>query len=139
MDAIIHMLSPFMGEFPGSSTTQFTDSDIHKEDGVRTADYLSVKAEVLTEDGEAVKVVRSRKGSSVPKETTDLQGLKKYAASIMERMQADKLVEFPLIAYYGTGRGFIQMPERRRNFADVLSVGTPILVLLNPIRISNGS
>lgn len=50
-----------MGEFPGSSTTQFTDSDIHKEDGVRTADYLSVKAEVLTEDGEAVKVVRSRK------------------------------------------------------------------------------
>lgn len=119
MDAIIHMLSPFMGEFPGSSTTQFTDSDIHKEDGVRTADYLSVKAEVLTEDGEAVKVVRSRKGSSVPKETTDLQGLKKYAASIMERVQADKLVEFPLIAYYGTGRGFIQMPERRRNFADV--------------------
>lgn len=76
MDAIIHMLSPFMGEFPGSSTTQFTDSDIHKEDGVRTADYLSVKAEVLTEGGEAVKVVRSRKGSSVPKETTDLQGLK---------------------------------------------------------------
>lgn len=65
-----------MGEFPGSSTTQFTDSDIHKEDGVRTADYLSVKAEVLTEDGEAVKVVRSRKVVLSPKETTDLQGLK---------------------------------------------------------------
>lgn len=118
MDSIIRLLSAFMGEFPGSSIIQFSESDVHKIDRMQIADSLTVEADIETENNNIVHVVRSRKGYKEPEVATDLRGLKEYAASIITRTKENVQVQYPLIAYYGTGRGFIQMPERRRNFAD---------------------
>ena len=119
MDSIINLLSPFMSEFPGSSITQFSDSDIHKVDRLHIADSLTVEADIETESGNVTHVIRSRRGMTDPERATDLRGIKEYAESIISCVKDGRSVEFPLIAYYGTGRGYLQMPERRRNFADV--------------------
>lgn len=118
MDSIINLLSAYMGEFPGSSILQFLEADVHKVDRMQIADSLTVEADIETEGNNIVHVVRSRKGYAEPEVATELKGLKEYAASIITRTKENVQVQYPLIAYYGTGRGFIQMPERRRNFTD---------------------
>lgn len=118
MDSIINLLSAFMGEFPGSSIMQFSEADVHKVDKIHISDSLTVEADIETEDGKITHVIRSRKGYTDPQISTDLRGLKEYASSIISRTNNNEQVEYPVIAYYGTGRGFFQMPERRRNFTD---------------------
>lgn len=118
MDAIINLLSAYMGEFPGSSIMQFSETDVHKVDKKQIADSLTVEADIETENNNIIHVVRSRKGYTEPEIATDLKGLKEYATSIISRTKEHAQVQYPVIAYYGTGRGFIQMPERRRNFSD---------------------
>ena len=89
--------------------------DVHINRQGRRAKYLAVEAE-LSDDGKTMKSVRFRKGTqSAPK--TNFEQVKQAALAKKEAILAgDKNIELPIFAYYGTGRGQFQVPERRRGF-----------------------
>ena len=115
LDTISVMLSSFISTFPGMSELQFSDYDIHL-DGTRRAGYLFSKMRLLNDNGFPVEFIRTRRGSTNAPQS-DLKAVRAYAESLKSAIEGgNESSILPIIAYYGTGRGNIQPPERRRNF-----------------------
>ena len=77
--------------------------------------FLTIDAELS--DGDTVMTsVRYRKGThNSPK--ANYEQLKQVAIAKKEDILAGEInIELPIFAYYGTGRGQFQVPERRRGF-----------------------
>ena len=118
LDAIATAMAPYPAQFPGISDFQLSDLDVHINRQGRRAKFLTVEAEFS--DGEAqMRSVRYRKGThNTPK--TNYEQLKQAAIVKKESILAgDSNVELPIFAYYGTGRGQFQVPERRRKLQQV--------------------
>ena len=116
LDSIAIEVSSLLAQFPGQSLKQFQDGDIHIDENGLQAQYLNVVAEFSTKYNGNVVVNRSRKGAAKAPDT-DLRQVKQYADLLMDKVNSnDPDCELPLVAYYGTGRGQIQPPERKRNF-----------------------
>ena len=131
LDTIAIMLSSYISAFPGMSENQFTDDDIHI-DGNRKADYLSASMDILMSDGEIIGMSRSRKGYDKSPQA-ELKQVKGYAEKIKEMIETGTPnVALPVIAYYGTGRGNIEAPERKRNFQKTYSRWDSYLNTLDP-------
>lgn len=131
LDALSHMLSPFISQFPGVSLDVIPEQDIHITEEGEWASALTMAAKFYMHDdwsysGESVdlfengdrgviKVVRSRKGRGVMKSLeSDLKEIRTYANSMLEGISVGSNdIKLPVLAYYGTDRGNIKGPERR--------------------------
>lgn len=118
LDAVATSMAPFAMQFPQISDFQLSDMDVHIKDNGRRSDFLSVEA--FFNDGEFVmKSTRYRKGAKNTPEP-NYQKLKSYANGKKEAIiNGEERVELPILAYYGTGRGQIKAPERKRDFQKV--------------------
>lgn len=118
LDAIATVMAPYSAQFPGISNIQLSDLDVHIDRRGRRSKYLTVSAE-LSDNGIAMSSIRFRKGTqNAPK--ANYEQLKQAAIAKRDAILAgDADVELPIFAYYGTGRGQFQVPERRRGFQQV--------------------
>lgn len=115
LDAIATAMAPYPAQFPGISDFQLNDLDVHINRHGRRAQYLTVDAE-LSDKEFVMKSIRYRKGTqNTPK--TNYEHLKQAAIAQKDAILAgESNIELPIFAYYGTGRGQFQVPERRRGF-----------------------
>lgn len=119
LDTLSVMLSSFIGVFPGNSLKNFKDSDVHIEDDNHMADYLYAKMN-LNVDGNHYQLTRYRKGLNKP-QSSEIKEFKGYAENLKTQIAAGENVNLPILAYYGTGRGQIKAPERKRGFQTVFA------------------
>jgi predicted ATP-binding protein involved in virulence len=111
------VLSNFFTAFPNLSNKMFTDTDVRVISNTQRADYLHVGMSITTEGDNTIQVDQYRKGNSNDTPKSDLSQLKEYANSLKDKIDANERVALPILAYYGTERGQIQAPERRRDFS----------------------
>lgn len=119
VDALATSISVFVASFPGKSIKNFTKSDVHITKESRPADFLEVTAYIKF-DGrdDDIKVTRTLRGygrGKLPEQ--NLKDLKNCAEQLTQSiLSKTENVILPIFAYYGTGRGFFEMPQRKRNF-----------------------
>ena len=114
LDALSIMLSPFISAFPGLGSKPFSGYDVHiREDG-SLSDYLTVGLR-MRDEGIPIVGFSSRKGMRIPPKS-NISELKGYASSLLENILKNQTTALPILAYYGTGRGQIEAPVRKRNF-----------------------
>ena len=132
LDAMATAIAPYSAQFPGISDFQLSDMDVHINRQGRRAKYLEVNAQ-LSDNGESMRCVRYRKGTqSAPK--TNFEQVKQAAIAKKEAILAgEKNIELPIFAYYGTGRGQFQVPERRRGFQQTFERWDCYKSALNPV------
>lgn len=115
LDAMATIMAPYPAQFPGIADYQLSDLDVHINRQGRRARYLTVDAE-LSDNGVVMRSVRYRKGTQTPPKA-NYEQIKQMAMAKKNAILAGEAnVELPLFAYYGTGRGQFQVPERRRGF-----------------------
>lgn len=115
LDAIATTMAPYSAQFPGIADYQLSDLDVHINRHGRRSRYLTINAE-FSDNGVAMTSVRYRKGTQNPPKT-NYEQLKQAAIAKKEAILAGETdVQLPIFAYYGTGRGQFQVPERRRGF-----------------------
>lgn len=117
LDAIASLVDPYTSTFPGRHKGRsILDTDIHLKENGRLSSYLSLSADFIdAANSETMSVVRNRKGFDTAP-TSDLTGMKEYALRLRNYILIGDDTTLPILAYYGTGRGQIKTPERRRNF-----------------------
>jgi predicted ATP-binding protein involved in virulence len=116
LDAIAISIAPFVAQFPQNSDRAFTDFDVHVTERGRQASYLSVQASFRLPSGTVIASRRTRKGLEKGPDS-DVRQLKAYAAGLKDAILAERPdVTLPILAYFGTGRGQIKAPERKRSF-----------------------
>jgi predicted ATP-binding protein involved in virulence len=131
LDTISVLLSSFVSMFPGMGEKQFSDNDIHI-DGNRRADFLLAGMEIKKRDGEIISMMRSRKGNTKSPQP-ELKDIKAYADLLKSEVEKGiDEVALPIIAYYGTGRGNIKAPEKKRSFQRTYSRWDCYLDTLDP-------
>ena len=131
LDTISVMLSSFVSVFPGMGEKQFADTDIHI-DGNKRADYLLVGMNLEDGNGDGISMMRSRKGNAKSPQP-ELKEIKTYAEQLKNDIEAGNSdVKLPIIAYYGTGRGNIKAPEKKRSFQRTYSRWDCYLDTLDP-------
>lgn len=118
LDAIATAMAPYSAQFPGIADYQLSDLDVHINRHGKRAPYLTINA-LFSDDNQSLSSIRYRKGmQNTPKPNYDQ--LKQAAFAKKEAILAGEAnVEIPIFAYYGTGRGQFQVPERRRGFQQV--------------------
>jgi len=115
LDAIATTMAPYSAQFPGIADYQLSDLDVHINRHGRRSKYLTINAE-FSDNGVTMTSVRYRKGTQNPPKT-NYEQLKQAAIAKKEAILAGEAdVQLPIFAYYGTGRGQFQVPERRRGF-----------------------
>lgn len=118
LDAIATAMAPYPAQFPGIADFQLSDLDVHISRNGRRAQFLMVDAE-LSDCDVAMKSIRYRKGTHTPPKA-NYESLKHNATVKKDAIIAgEKGIVLPIFAYYGTGRGQFQVPERRRGFQQV--------------------
>lgn len=115
LDSIALLISPFISQFPSIPDKMISEWDVHRNREGRLSDFLELKANFLTNENVTVFEARTKKGLTKAPES-DLKEIKQLALDIKEKITAGSKVEMPVFAYYGTGRGQINAPERKRNF-----------------------
>ena len=120
LDAISAVISAFTSNFPGQSIKQFSDYDVHITEEERMGDYLNVGAQFSTTYNGDIEIQRYRQGRTKSPEGV-LRGVRSYAELLMGKINDNEPCNLPIVAYYGTGRGQIKAPERRRDFKKVFT------------------
>lgn len=110
------VLSNFFTAFPEISNKVFTDTDVRAINNTQRADYLHVRMNISNNDNKPIQIDQFKKGNSNDTPKSNLIELKEYANLLKERIDANERVTLPVLAYYGTERGQINPPERRRDF-----------------------
>lgn len=119
LDSIALLISPFLSQFPSVPDKMISDWDVHIDCGGRMSDYLGLGARFVTDSGQEIEELRTRKGRAKAPES-DLKDIKQFALEFRNGIvHGDVDVQLPVFAYYGTGRGSINAPERKRNFQKV--------------------
>lgn len=114
LDALATTMSPYPAQFPGISDFLLSDFDVHINRNGKRSKFLKVSAE-LEDGGQIISSTRYRKGThTAPK--ADYERLKQAANANKNGILNEEDIVLPVFAYYGTGRGQFQVPERRRGF-----------------------
>lgn len=115
LDAIASTISPFVSTFPQISDKMPNDWDVHINESGKRAAYMSIEAHYNNGTG-TILSKRFRKGIGKSQES-DVKQLKSYGQKLLDAIQTESDdVLLPVLAYYGTGRGQIKAPERKRSF-----------------------
>lgn len=131
LDACSILLSQFFEHFPNVSKKDFRTEDVRKETNERQADYMHCDITVSASPGEhpmqpnlidhteTVEICMNRKGNQTQIPDSLLKPIKDYSLEVKSLIDNDSVVALPILAYYGTERGHIDVPERRRDFRDI--------------------
>lgn len=132
LQAISTILGSYLSQFPGSGDVQMTDDDVHIGDNGVRGDYLGIEAKLAGNGIDAIDVKRYRRGR-VAAPAPQLKEIKSYAQHLISEIDAKtEDVKLPIIAYYGTERGRITAPERRRNFKKAFGRGDGYVSAMTP-------
>lgn len=115
LDAIAISISTFTSNFPGQSIKQFKESDVHITEDEDYGDYLQVESVFETSYNGDIDILRYRQGNLKAPEGV-LKNVNSYAELLMAKINKEENCVLPVVAYYGTGRGQIKAPERKRDF-----------------------
>lgn len=120
------LLSQFFDAFPNISKKDFTAADIRNVDNEHKADYLhmggtiSVSPDQLRDGLQSpISIDIYRKGESNEVPSSVLKNMKEFSLLVKKMLDENIPVKMPILAYYGTERGQIMAPERRRDFNKV--------------------
>lgn len=131
LDACSVLLSQFFEHFPNVSKKDFRTDDIRNETNERQANYMHCSISLsasqgeypmgqnLIENAEVIEVGMNRKGNQTQIPDSLLKPIKDYSLAVKSEIDNDGTIALPILAYYGTERGHIDVPERRRDFNDV--------------------
>lgn len=111
------LVSSFFDAFPDIPVKLFRDTDVRIESNQRRADYLKIAADISTRNTH-IHCERFRQGNTTAPPSNIAQ-IKEYANYIKHCIDDNLPIELPVLAYYGTERGQITAPERRRDFNTV--------------------
>lgn len=120
LDAIALEISAFVANFRGQSLKQFSDADVHIKENNSLSDYLKVDAVFGTTYNGDLEIIRTRQGS-VKAPSGSLINVNDYADRLIGMVNANEPCILPIIAYYGTGRGQIKAPARKRDFQKIFT------------------
>lgn len=120
LDAIATEISTFTSNFHGQSIRQFSDYDVHINENEKLGDYLKVNSNFITRYNGNIEISRYRQGSTKAPDGV-LRDVRSYAETLMQMLANNEPCELPIVAYYGTGRGQIKAPERKRDFKKAFS------------------
>lgn len=115
LDAIAISVSTFTSNFPGQSIKQYVDSDVHVTEDEETGDYMQVESVFETSYNGEIDILRYRQGNAKAPDGI-LKNVNSYADLLMSKIKNGEPCNLPVVAYYGTGRGQIKAPERKRDF-----------------------
>ena len=117
LDGIAIGLAPILSYLPEVTGYSFKDSDLRKEE-LKKASYMRVQ--IQTVDGIAwdrtEKRDKSIRSANEIPTALALKQLKSYTDTLIDAVNYDKLLNFPVIAYYGTSRAVLEIPIRKRGF-----------------------
>lgn len=117
LDGIAIGLAPILTYLPELAGYGFKESDFRKEE-LKKALYMRVAVQTL--DGPAWDRTEKRdKSSRTAKEIPaglGLKQLKLFTDSLIDAVNDEKIIDFPVIAYYGTSRAVLEIPIRKRGF-----------------------
>lgn len=131
LDACSVLLSQFFEHFPNVPKKDFRPDDVRKETNERQSDYMHCQISISASPGELpmelnvpedtgiVEIGMNRKGNLTQIPDSLLKPIKDYSLAVKTRIDNNGTVALPVLAYYGTERGHIDVPERRRNFTDI--------------------
>lgn len=120
LDAVAIQISNFTANFKGQSAKQYTDSDVHFDEQEIYGDFLRVSATFATTYNGDLEVIRCRQGRESAPEGV-LKNVKSYAEMLVDMVNDGSDCNLPIVAYYGTGRGQIKPPVRKRDFQKAFS------------------
>lgn len=116
LDAIAYTISPFISYFPNISGENLSDRDIRINKKDTKDEYVKLTASYeFNEEEISVDRIR-RRDANVKVDTTGIKNLQNKAAELLSILNEKENTDLPFIAYYGTERGVISLPERKRNF-----------------------
>ncbi len=128
LDSLALCLAPYLDAIPNESfkarSKTFAPSDVHLSGPDARAPFAFIESKILVDSEDPIEVRRVRKGYGDQTQESNIKELKNYGLSLFEKDKLQKNnansnrneVILPIIAYYGTGRGQIVVPERKRNF-----------------------
>lgn len=130
LDACSILLSQFFEHFPKVSKKDFTSLDVHKETNERLANYMHCDISLSASQGEypmnvnldnvkEIEIGMNRKGNQTQIPDSLLKPIKDYSLAVKNRIDNGGKIAMPILAYYGTERGHIDVPDKRREFNDV--------------------
>lgn len=131
LDASSILLSQFFEHFPNVSKKDFRSDDVRNETNERQANYMHCEISLsaspgeypmehnIIEDAEIIEVLMNRKGNQTQIPDSLLKPIKDYSLAVKNVIDNNGTVALPILAYYGTERGRIDVPERRRDFNDI--------------------
>lgn len=118
LDAIAIGLGAFLMRLPKVNSNNFKATDYRISDKGDVSPFMRIA--LSTYDGlEWDRTMRRNKSQQTGKQIPPGLGLKTlnaYADMLMDGFINGQAPEFPLIVYFGTGRGVFETPQRRRNF-----------------------
>ncbi len=148
LDSIAFAFGPFLTRLPKVSGNAPTDSDVcmqrEKDEPFALIAAATFKSDIQSSVDDSIEWDRIKRldssSSSISKTQNTLaeQGYKVKGHSDIIK-EADFLIEmvdsnvlFPILAYYGTGRAIIDVPQRRRGFGKEFSRYQAYTDCLNP-------
>jgi predicted ATP-binding protein involved in virulence len=144
LDAIALAFGPLLTRFPQVKGNALVDSDVclHRD---RDEPFALIGAETLNEDGildtsfrwdRVKRLFKQRDGIYKTQKAlgeyhiTGHTDINAYADELIEAEDTEKT--FPILAYYGTGRAIIDVPQRRRGFGKEFPRFQAYVDCLNP-------
>ncbi len=121
LDAIAVQLSSWISQFPGYTLRQYKESDVHINNNGERSSFLEIATFFYMHYDEEIYIKRVRKGNVAKLHGTNNEYARDLAEKLLEQIKNGEDCTLPLVAYYGTGRGQIQAPERKRNFQKTFS------------------
>jgi predicted ATP-binding protein involved in virulence len=122
LDSIALAVNPFIAWFPGQSLKNPIETDIRISNQSDRENYLRITATLVMGENKEILIERLRRKDQTVKPETSGVGIKELqheSELIYLKIQKEEEAVLPLIAYYGTGRGMITAPGRKRNFQRV--------------------
>lgn len=119
LNTLAIILSQFFGPFPDVKSKLFTIDDVHLIKESVAAKYLSVELNLKTSNND-INVSMTRVGTKKSNDKipgSSLKEIKSYANYLKDAIIDDSQIEIPVLAFYGTERGQITAPQRKRNFS----------------------
>ena len=118
LDAIAQGLGPLLTRLPKISGVGTRNIDIKQDDNGKLKPYYRIELELF--DGTRWDVSEKRDKSTqtakVIPPAIGRKALYDFADAFVDSENNDQPYTLPVLAYYGTGRGVFDIPERRRSF-----------------------
>ncbi len=119
LDAIAVNLGSFLTRLPGiRGIAPKRETDLRIDRQGKKSPYLRITTETATGiiwDRTVLRDYSKKTKEWVPKKI-GLEKLNDYVDSFVDAQNNDISYQLPILAYYGTGRGVFDGPQRRRNF-----------------------